>query len=164
MTGGIVGLRAGEIRGIKWKDLDAKNNIIRVDREWIDQEGEKKPKREKTRITIYPKILQNRLEPLRGKPDERVFTISPRGPLSYQKLSGAMKSAIEKAGIPHITLHGLRHSIQTALMGNGVNPELLRATFGWTDEEVQEGYTHRSLYDLSPQREATDKLFGKMEE
>ena len=164
MTGGIVGLRAGEIRGIKWKDIDAENNIIRVDREYIDLEGEKLPKREKTRVTIYPEVLKAVLEPLRGGPEERVFTISKRGALSYHKLRDAMNEATAKAGIPRITFHGLRHSIQTALRGGGVNPELLRATFGWTDEEVQEGYTHRLLYDLSPQREATDKLFGKMKE
>jgi site-specific recombinase XerD len=75
-----------------------------------------------------------------------------------------MNEATDKAKIPHITLHGLRHSIQTALLGNGVNPELLRATFGWTDEEVQEIYTHRELYDLPPQREITDKLFEKMKD
>jgi len=164
MTGGIVGLRAGEIRGIKWRDIDAENGIIRIDREYIDYEGEKLPKREKTRITIYPEILKALLEPLRSNPDDRVFAISKRGPLSYQKLREEMNIATEKAKIPRITLHGLRHSIQTALRGGGVNPELLRATFGWTDEEVQEGYTHRLLYDLTPQREATDKLFVRMKE
>ena len=162
MTGGIVGLRAGEIRGIKWCDIDAENDIIRVDREYVDYEGEKKPKCEKTRITIYPELLKALLEPLRGDPDDRVFTISKRGPLSYQKLRESMNEATAKAKIPRITLHGLRHSIQTALRGDGVNPELLRATFGWTAEEVQEGYTHRLLYDLEPQREATEKLFAKM--
>jgi integrase len=73
-----------------------------------------------------------------------------------------MNEATEKAKIPKNTLHGLRHSIQTALRGGGVNPELLRATFGWTTEDVQEGYTHRELYDLTPQREATDTLFGNL--
>jgi site-specific recombinase XerD len=93
-------------------------------------------------------------------PDDRVFQISERGPLSYTKLRDAMNKAAEKAGIPRIATHGLRHSIQTALRGRCVNPELLRATFGWVDEETQEGYTHRELYDLSPQREITDTLFG----
>jgi integrase len=164
MTGAIVGLRAGEIRGIKWKDIDPENNVIRINREWIDREGEKMPKREKTRVTIYPQVLKTLLEPLRGGPEDRVFSILRGEPLSYQTLRHAMNEATDKAEIPRITLHGLRHSIQTALLGSGVNPELLRATFGWTDEDVQEIYTHRELYDLSPQREITDKLFGNMED
>jgi integrase len=114
----------------------------------------------KKRITIYPASLKSMLEPFRGNSDDYVFAISERGPLSYKTIRKAMEDAIDKAKIPHITLHGLRHSIQTALRGHGVNPELLRATFGWTAEDVQENYTHRELYDLTPQREATDILFG----
>jgi integrase len=160
MTAGMVGLRAGEVRGIKWRDIDKEHDVIRVDREIVEIEGEKLPKWEKTRVTIYPSLLKPLLEPLRGKPDDYVFAISEKGPLSYTWLRHEMNRATEKAKIPHITLHGLRHSIQTALRGGGVNPELLRATFGWTAEEVQEGYTHRELYDLTPQRELTDTLFG----
>jgi integrase len=163
MTAGLVGLRAGEVRGILWKDLDPDNRRIHVDREIIDIEGEKKPKWEKTRTTIYPLALKKLLEPLRGAPNDRVFAISKRGPLSYKTLHDEMAAAIEKSGIPHITLHGLRHSIQTALRGAGVNPELLKATFGWTDDDVQETYTHRELYDLSQQLEITDDLFDDSE-
>jgi integrase len=164
ITAGMTGLRAGEIRGIKWRDIDNEHNVIRVDREIVEFEGEKLPKWEKTRITIYPSILKALLEPLRGNPDDRVFAISKRGPLSYNRLREGMNEAVIKAGIPHITMHGLRHSIQTALRGRGVNPELLRATFGWTDEDVQENYTHRELYDLSPQMEQTDSLFKGLTE
>jgi integrase len=162
MTAGLVGLRAGEVRGLKWRDIDKEHDVIRVDREIIDIEGEKLPKWEKTRVTIYPSLLKSLLEPLRGKPDDYVFRISEEKPLSYSWLRKSMNRATEKAKIPHITLHGLRHSIQTALRGGGVNPELLRATFGWTAEDVQEGYTHRELYNLTPQRELTDALFGSV--
>ena len=64
-----------------------------------------------------------------------------------------------KGAVTRITLHGLRHSINTALLEHGVNPELLRASFGWVDKDTQEIYTHRELYNLSPQRDAVDKLF-----
>jgi integrase len=164
IAAGMTGLRAGEIRGIKWRDIDNEHNVIRVDREIIEIEGEKLPKWEKTRTTIYPMLLKSMLEPLRGNPDDRVFAISKRGPLSYTRLRQEMNEAVSSAGIPRITMHGLRHSIQTALRGRGVNPELLRATFGWTDEEVQEGYTHRELYDLSSQMEHTDSLFDDLTE
>jgi integrase len=164
ITAGMIGLRAGEIRGIKWRDFDPKTNTVHVVRNYIDVEKEKLPKWDKTRSTIYPKILKSLLEPLRADPDERVFSITKRGPLSYRKLWKAFGDAVEKSGIPHVTLHGLRHSIQTALRGRGVNSELLRATFGWTDEQVQEDYTHRELYDLSSQMEITDELFNFLSE
>jgi integrase len=164
MTAAMAGLRAGEIRGLKWRDIDGEHDIIRVEREIIEVEGEKLPKWEKMRVTVYPAGLKSLLEPLREEPDAYVFALSKQGPLSYDRLRREMSEAAEKDGIPHITLHGLRHSIQTALRGGGVNPELLRATFGWANEEVQEGYTHRELYDLTPQRKMTDILFDSIGE
>jgi integrase len=101
VAAGMTGLRAGEVRGIKWRDIDNEHNVIRVDREIIEIEGEKLPKWEKTRI-------------------------------------------------------------QTALRGRRVNPELLRAAFGRTDEEVQEGYTYRELYDPSSQMEHTYSRFDDL--
>jgi integrase len=52
MTARLVGLRARKIRGIKWRDIDKTHDVIRVDRELIDIEGEKLPKWGKTRITM----------------------------------------------------------------------------------------------------------------
>jgi integrase len=45
MTAGLVGLRAGEVRGIKWRDIDKEHDVIRVDREVIEIEGKKLPNR-----------------------------------------------------------------------------------------------------------------------
>jgi integrase len=160
ITESTIGMRTAEIRGIKWRDLDPKNNAINIVRSYLDVVKEKMPKWDKTRHTIYPKNLQKLLEPLRGDPDDRVFSVSPGGGApAYHTLRDALNKAVEKAKIPKVTMHGLRHSIQTALLGRGVNPELLRATFGWEGEEVQEDYTHRELYDLTSQMEATDNLF-----
>ena len=168
MTAGLAGLRAGELCGILWQDIDLEDGIIKIVRSMNYQEGEKPPKSGKPRIAPYPKLLQAILEPHRGNPDAHVFSIRKGQHLSYNTLRSAMDKAVakamadgkkDKASIPKITLHGLRHSINTALLEAGVNPELLRASFGWVDEETQEIYTHRDLYNLAPQREATDKLF-----
>jgi integrase len=156
---GMLGLRAGETRGIIWRDFDRETNKVYIDRNYVDVEKEKLPKWGKTRVSVYPPILQELLEPLRGSPGERVFSVTKDKTISYTALRNAFNKAVEKAGIPKITLHGLRHSIQTALLNKGVNRELLRATFGWENENVQEIYTHRELYNLDPQREATEILF-----
>ena len=184
MTAGIAGLRAGEISGLRWKDINLKNEEINIVHSYNFQEGEKSTKSGKPRVTPYPKVLQALIEPHRGAPGDYAFSINDGKPLAYSAIRSAMtramnrvvKDAVEEkkkaAGdnskiteeelakeITKITLHGLRHSINTALLESGVNPELLRASFGWIDEETQEIYTHRNLYNLAPQREATDKLF-----
>ena len=163
MTAGIVGLRAGELCGLKWKDIDLKNEVIKITRSMNLQEGEKNTKSGKPRTAPYPKVLQNLLEPSRSTPDNFVFSTKAGKPLGYYALYNAMTNAVKMAmnteGIPRITLHGLRHSINTALLEEGENPELLRAAFGWVDESTQEIYTHRELYKLQPIKNAVDKLF-----
>lgn len=160
MTAALTGLRAGEICALKWQDIDAKRGLISVVRAISKFDGLKAPKWGKSRVTVYPDTLKAELEKINGNSSEYCFS-SDENPLSYYALNSAMKRAVIKAGIPALTLHGLRHSIQTALRGNGVHPELLRASFGWCNEQVQEGYTHRDLYNLTPQKEAVDKLFKR---
>jgi integrase len=159
MMAGVAGLRAGEVRALKWKDIDAVHDTISIDRGIVDLEGVKAPKWEKRRVAPYSDVLKNQLERFRANDEDWVFAISDKGPLSYKRLHEAMATAVEKAGLGKLTIHGLRHSIQTALRGRGVNPELLRATFGWVTEDTQEIYTHRELYNLTPQKEMTDELF-----
>ena len=197
MTIAITGIRVSELSGLCWRHFivdsdNPKNDIVKIMQAYRKIEGGiKGTKSGKPRKAPYPKVLQLLLEPLRGEPDNYVFSIKTDDdkpqPLAYSALRSAMRRAMarvviesikkkkEEAGdisdvtkaelkegmnkIPSITLHGLRHSINTALLDAGVNPELLRASFGWVDEETQEGYTHRELFDLTPQREATEKLF-----
>jgi len=175
LTAGITGLRAGEISGLTWGDVDKTNEKILISRSINLYEGEKSTKSRKPRETVYPKVLQVILEPHRGGPGSYIFSIKDGKPLAYSALRSAMTRAMNKVimdnaaknGIINedelkttkITLHGLRHSINTALLEAGVNPELFLASFGWVDKETQEIYTHRDLYNLAPQREATDKLF-----
>jgi integrase len=182
ITAGIVGLRAGELSGLIWRDLDKENEIIKISRSVNKYEGIKSTKSGKPRITPYPKALQSILEPYRGSPESYIFSINDGKPLAYFALRSAMRRALNmaaddfakknaaekgteineeelKKSVTKISLHGLRHSINTALLEAGVNPELLRASFGWVSEETQEIYTHRELYNLTPQRDAADKLF-----
>lgn len=161
MTGALLGIRAGEICGLKWKDLDFRKNIIHIERSISFYDGEKLPKSGKKRITVYPDILKFHMEPLRGEAEFFVFTDSET-PLKYTFLLYEFKKALKKAGIPVITLHGLRHSINTLLRGAGVDSEILRASFGWEDAEIQENYTHRELYDLENQKRITDNIFNDL--
>lgn len=160
MTAGIAGLRAGEICGLLWQDIDLNQELFLICRSYNIYEGDKSTKSGKPRFVPYPKVLQAILEPHRSTPESYVFSIKGDGePLAYSALRSAMNRAVARSGVSKITLHGLRHSINTALLDAGVNPELLRASFGWIDEDTQEIYTHRELYNLAPQRETTDKLF-----
>jgi integrase len=155
MIAALTGLRAGEVRGLQWADLDPAG-IIEV-RHNLPGEATalQPPKWGKMRLTPYPRALRALLEPLRG--DGWVCSIDG-GPMSYKHWAAAFRRAARAAGV-QATLHGLRHSLLTLLRDRGVPDEKLRGSFGWSGPKMLENYTHRELYDMGDQSAAMDILF-----
>ena len=87
------------------------------------------------------------MEPLRQ--DEGYVFMNGEKPYGYDYLSNALDRACERAKV-RATMHQFRHSLQTHLRGQGVADDILRGVFGWSSAAVQDGYTHRQLYDLTP--------------
>lgn|GEM_PF-1171155 len=141
MIAAATGMRAGEVRALKWKDIDKNLRIIRIDRA-LDQDSitEHLPKWGKKRACPYPAILENLLEPLRGKPDVFVFEWEG-GALNYQRWKTTFARACRKVGID-TTLHGLRHTLNTLLLQRGISDAVIRAALGWSDPKIQERYSH----------------------
>ena len=54
--------------------------------------------------------------------------------------------------------HSFRHSLNTLLRAEDVDPAKLRATFGWSSEAVQDGYTHWQPEHFEAQRKKTEEL------
>lgn len=156
----LTGMRSGEIRGLRWPNLDRAAGIIRI----VDNLPRRSlvlapPKWGKPRLTIYPSILQEVLEPLR-KPEGYVFGDGDK-PIDYDKWHGAIHAAGKAAEIPGVGIHSLRHSLQTHLRGRGVADDLIRGAFGWSNASVQDKYTHRELYDLAPLADAVELAIPK---
>jgi integrase len=90
-------------------------------------------------------------------PDRWVFS-NRGGPLGYQHWAAAVRRA--GRGIQGVSLHTLRHTLNTRLREAGIPDEILRGSFGWSAPDVQDGYTHRDRYDYSGQAAAIDSIFG----
>lgn len=152
----LTGLRAGEVRGLQWGDL---GDVISVRRSIATHGDEVSlPKWGKVRTCPYPKTLRAILEPRRGAPGEWVFSLREGGPLGYREWAGAVR----RLKVPGLSLHRLRHTLNTVLRSAGVSDELLRGSFGWADQDMQENYTHRALYNYAPQADAVDRILGGM--
>lgn len=115
------------------------------------------PKWGKVRTCPYPEVLRRLLEPRRGKPGEWVFARG-EGTIGYKRWSDALRTAAESAGLKDVSLHVLRHSLNTFLRGAGHNDELIRGAFGWSSPDIQDQYTHRQGYDYSGLSSAIDTL------
>lgn len=157
-----TGLRAGEVRALQWGDLVPPRILVRRALSG-DASVPDLPKWGKVRSCPYPKALQALLEARRGKGTAWVLSRG-EGPIGYGYWARAVKDASEKAGLEGVTLHVLRHSLNTALRGGGTSDEQLRGAFGWTDPSTQEGYTHREAYDYSELGKDIDGLFGEIAE
>ena len=166
----FTGMRASEIRALKWGDIDMgkrRINVVRAFKTRAHILGP--PKNGRTRTTVIPEVLVPYLLKS-GEPDAWVTGLTDKMPLGYKKWRDIFGKVCEKKGTP-TTLHCLRHSLNTMLLEKGVNPELIKAAFGWSSKgtdrlekksfgtNIQENYTHREKYDLTPLAKAIDEIF-----
>jgi integrase len=165
----FTGMRAAEIRALQWGDVDMENRRIRVVRAFKAKAhilGP--PKNGYARTTVIPDILAPYLSNP-GDPLMWVTGLSEKRPMGYKKWHDVFQDVCKEKGI-QTTLHALRHALNTMLLEKGVNPELIKAVFGWTDKgenrtgkkfgkDIQETYTHRDKYDLAPLLKAIDEIF-----
>jgi len=165
----FTGMRASEIRALKWRDIDMEKRRIHVVRAFKAKAhilGP--PKNGYTRVTVIPNILI----PYLSNPGEQemwVTGLNEKRPMGYKKWRDVFHDICKRNETP-TNLHTLRHALNTMLLEKGVNPELIKAAFGWTSKgdsksekkfgtNIQENYTHRERYDLTPLAKAIDEIF-----
>lgn len=165
MIAACTGMRAGEVRGLRWMDIAPKARIIHIERALANESSTVQlPKWGKRRVCPYPKSLSEILEPLRAaaKPEDFVFAWEEDGVLNYRRWKDNFYRACAKAVEKRVerdreagrdpdltpidcTLHGLRHTLNTILLQRGIPDAVIRAALGWSDPKIQQRYTHISF-------------------
>jgi len=142
-----LGLRKGEVCGLRWQDIDLDNGELTV-RYQLQRVGGKKqlvePKTDRSRRTIaLPPFVVTalRAHEVRQRADRKwaaskwqehglVFTTSIGTPLEQSNLSRAFHSLLDTAGIPRQRFHNLRHSAATLMLAQGVEAPAIMAVLG----------------------------------
>ena len=128
-TAMYAGLRAGELRALRWDDVQFLEGVIHVQRGWDDVEGEIAPKsRTGVRKVPMPTILRGHLEDLyarRGGPSGLVF-----GPFNRQTVSRRAQAAWKARGLDGLTLHECRHTYASLMIAAGANAKALSTYMG----------------------------------
>ena len=111
-----TGMRKGEILALQWKDIDFKNNIIRVTKS-VYHEGDhpriKSPKTEAgNRIVPLLKPLRAILNNMEKKPDNYIISDTGKTPLTNRRFITLSKHYMAETGVT-CTAHQLRHSFAT---------------------------------------------------
>ena len=120
---GYTGLRLGELRSLRWRDVDFVNASLSVRRNLpVGATVEKVPKGARIRSLPLWDQAAAAIDALsrRGyltQPDDLVFTGKGGGHLDYENVKDAFYAALTDAGLGHlreqrepITFHDLRHS------------------------------------------------------
>ena len=151
----FLGLRRSEILGLKETDVDIVKGLIiihstrhRVDGEDIEQDTKTK---RSTRVLALPDILlidiAKLLQVHREFPYEKVDYLIQDGfgnAINPQSLASRLARLEERCGLPHVTLHGLRHTYASLLHSQGVDMAMISAELGHSNlSTTMNIYTHR---------------------
>ena len=152
-----TGMRGGELKGLRWQDIDFKNKIIHVTGTLVETPGKIFYRGEPKTPTSYRDIplieiasealkderkrqLENKMrfgkewKPIEGLED-LVFLTRTGKPRYYCHVSqekNIILAKMDKAGytIENFSLHSLRHTFATRAIENGMNPQTLKAILG----------------------------------
>ncbi|GAB6181714.1 tyrosine-type recombinase/integrase [Desulfotomaculum defluvii] len=149
-----TGMRRGEIIGLKWKDIDFKNRIARIQRSLQESEEEGiilgSTKNEDGRPVPLPECLCELLKEYKKTQvvnlfdKERLVFSDPDGdPVNPKNLSHRIENLAKKAGFPGINLHSLRHTWATLALESGIHPKVVQAILGHSNISItMDIYSH----------------------
>lgn len=125
-----TGMRVGEILNLKWEHIFFKLNYLVA----------LNPKNGKPRKILLNKTLKAELENL-PKISEYVFS-NPITKTKYKNIKKTFSRTVERAGIPHITFHELRHTTASRLNEKGVDILTIKEILDHADLKTTQQYTH----------------------
>jgi integrase len=151
-----VGLRRGELLGLRWTDLELDGEPkLRVGRQlqrMRDGSGRRfvAPKGGKGRTIRLPARTVEALKAHRARQAEvrlKVGSLYQDGGLVFASEIGtplepsnmdrrSFKPLLKKAGLPDIRFHDLRHTCATLLLGKDVNPKIVSEMLGHSSVSV----------------------------
>jgi len=156
-----TGLRRGELLGLKWADIDLEKTTLSVSRSMDTLYGppeEKAPKRESSRRTVVlvPEAVAVLRLHRRRQAQERlavgpawrerdlVFPTTLGTPmLGDNLLKRNLRPLLEKAGLPPLTFHELRHTFATFHLASGERPKVIQEILGHSSiKTTMDTYSH----------------------
>ncbi len=150
-----AGLRAGEVRGLRWRDVNLDTGHISI-RQAVCRGQEAPPKSgHQRRIPLVPDLADELRKVGPGRRDAFV-SLSERGkPWTEHGLLNAFRRACKRAGLVGWSFHSLRHYFVTALFRAGVGAPTVRELAGHLHLSTTQRYAHTTEEELE---EAIRKL------
>lgn len=130
-----TGLRSGELKALKWSDLDLDRGMMTVSRSFSSRiKAEKCTKTEKTRIVPINTDVCGILKTLRAKTPRATHVLPRHSSWMRGEGSRALRTFCRGIGINNkMTFHAFRATWATLLLQQGVSIAQIMAMGGWSD-------------------------------
>lgn len=152
-----TGCRQGELRRLRWSDVDLQANTLRV--------TSYKGKTVNRRLVPITDRLRAALLDLRTKPSVAAFRRLRTGETADNTLVFGVVDSVKKsfdaarteAGLPHIRFHDLRHTAGTFLAHGGMNIALVAELLGHSDPKTTRRYINATVDTVEAARDILNK-------
>ena len=155
---GSLGLRQGEVLGLRWTDVHLAEAQLEVARslqrvrgvyELVDPKTEESERPVKLPPTVVAKLREHRSRqvteqlaaPQWANTWDLVFTTPTGAPLNGRVVLSAFQRKLTGAGLPKVRFHDLRHSCSSLLQAKGISPRVVQEQLGHADLSMTLRYT-----------------------
>ncbi|MDP9223038.1 MAG: site-specific integrase, partial [Actinomycetota bacterium] len=142
-TAFYTGLRRGELRALRWGDIDLPGRVMHVRRGWDDMEGEQDGKSDAAERDVpildplAPELGAHKLR-TGGSGDQLVFGLTEEQPFYPSTVrnrvlatwAAANKKREADDQLEPIGLHEARHTCASVLIASGANPKVIQKVMG----------------------------------
>ncbi|WP_287153172.1 site-specific integrase [Candidatus Solincola tengchongensis] len=153
----MTGLRQGELLGLRWRDVDLPGRRINVVRSWHAVSGHTDLKTASSRRTVpIPQGLLPILEARHRRmgfppPSSPVFPEEGKSKDRRNLIAREFEPALERAGLPRIRFHDLRHTFASLAIEGGVDLKSLQAVMGHANITTT-AHVYGHVYDTHLER------------
>lgn len=154
LLGGLLGLRAGELRGLRRSSFDFEKHEVTINAaatgvgKYLDQDARPKTATSFRVLPIPPALeteIRKHLEDHAAFGRHGLLFPSPRNPERPRDPTGIgqnMRRACKRLGIAERTSHDLRHSAASLLAEAGIPAVTVQAILGHAESSITRRYTH----------------------
>jgi integrase len=133
-----LGLRRGEVLGLRWEDFDKDEGVLHVRRQWLDtgQYGPTKTPASVRRIALpddlRDELIAHRLRSRHSQEADPIFASAAGTPLLHRNIvRRGFEAARHEAKLPeHLTFHDLRHAAASRLIAAGLSAVTVASVLG----------------------------------
>jgi len=130
----FAGLRLGELRALRWEDVDLAKGVIRVERSWDPKVGPIDPKSRagRRRVPVAALLRDYLIEHKMGSENSTglVFGSTEHQPFNPSTVNRRAATMWRALSLESITLHEARHTFASLMIAAGVNAKALSSYMG----------------------------------